>query len=151
MRIIWFKIIDKVLTPIVRLLYRLRLGGWVPMAILTHVGRRTGKVRQTFLYMQCYDPVSHEVTLVSAFGLTDWYKNICAAPAQLVTVGNVSFIPQQRLMDTEEIAAIERQFRRQHPIVARIQAWLMDWPWRCTEEEFMHYASSLRGVVLRPK
>lgn len=61
------------------------------------------------------------------------------------------FKPDQRLLSIEEIAELERRFRRRHPIVARSQCWLMDWPWRCSEDEFLEWAKTLRGVVFRPQ
>ncbi len=152
-RRIWKKIIDKIMTPFIRLLYRSGLqqltGGM--MVVVTHVGRKTGKIRKTVLYAQHFNPQTRELKLVAAFGVTDWFLNVRANPALLIEAGPETYEPEQRIMTLEEIASLERNFRQKHPIIARIQAWLMGWPWRCSEEEFLVYASSLRGVVFWPK
>jgi deazaflavin-dependent oxidoreductase (nitroreductase family) len=152
-RRIWKKIIDHILTPGVKFLYGSRLrrviGG--TMVLLTHVGRKTGKVRKTVLYAKNYDPTSREVMLVSAFGVTDWFLNISKQPALLVEIGDVQYAPKQKILTANEIADLERCFRRKHPVVARAQAWLMGWPWKCSDAEFLAFAASLRGVVFWPK
>lgn len=68
--------------PFARLLFRLpvylyRFGlGWVlghQFLLLTHAGRRTGRVRETVLKVPHYDPVSRESIVASAWGKqTDW-------------------------------------------------------------------------------
>lgn len=152
-RRIWKKIIDRILTPIVQFLYRSQLkrviGG--TMVVLTHAGRKTGKIRKTVLYAKNYDPQSKALMLVSAFGVTDWFLNISKQPALLVQVGDVKYVPEQKILTVGEIADLERCFRRKHPVVARAQAWLMGWPWHCSEDEFLAFAGSLRGVVFWPK
>lgn len=121
------------------------------MVVLTHTGRKTGKTRKTVLYAKNYDPISKELMLVSAFGVTDWFLNICKQPAVLVEVGDVKYIPAQKILTVDEIANLERRFRQQHPVIARVQAWLMGWPWRCSDDEFLAFAGTLRGVVFWPK
>ncbi len=36
-------------------------------------------------------------------------------------------------------------------LVARIQAWLMGWPWHCAEEAYLNYTGSLREADLCQK
>ena len=148
----WKKFIDLILTPLVGRLYRSRFRSMVgsTMAVLTHVGRRTGKIRRTVLYAQYYNPRTKELRLVAAFGITDWFLNICKQPALLVEVGDARYVPAHRILSVHEIAEIQRRFRQNHPLVARAQAWLMGWPWGCPEDEFLAFAESLRGVVLWP-
>lgn len=150
---LWKKTIDLVLTPLVQRLYRSGLRRWIggTMVVLTHAGRKTGKIRKTVLYVQDYDLVSKKVQLVAAFGVTDWFLNISKQPALLVEIGDVRYVPEQKILSAHEIAALERAFRDRHPLVARVQAWLMGWPWKASDEEFMTFASSLRGVALWPK
>jgi deazaflavin-dependent oxidoreductase (nitroreductase family) len=152
-RRLWKKTIDIVLTPLVQCLYRTGLKRWIggAMVVLTHVGRKSGKVRKTVLHVQDYNPTSKEVQLVAAFGITDWFLNISKRPALLVEIGNVRYVPEQKILTVHEIAALERAFREKHPLVAKVQAWLMGWPWKASDEEFMAFASSLRGLALWPK
>ncbi len=121
------------------------------MVVLTHTGRKTGNIRKTMLHAKQYNSVSKELMLVSAFGVTDWFLNIRKQPALLVEVGDVRYVPEQKILTADEIADLECQFRRNHPVVARVQAWLMGWPWRCSDDEFLAFAASLRGVTFWPK
>jgi deazaflavin-dependent oxidoreductase (nitroreductase family) len=135
------------------LLYRLRLG-WLTdhwLMIITHIGRRSGKIRRTIVYVQYYNPQTREAMVIAAWGVTDWYRNICARPALAIEIGKEQYVPTQRILEAEEIAELERAFRRQHPVVARAQCWLMNWPWQCSDAEFLAYARSLRGVAFRPQ
>ncbi|HLO17949.1 MAG TPA: nitroreductase/quinone reductase family protein, partial [Anaerolineales bacterium] len=103
-RRIWKKIIDRVLTPVIRFIYRSRLkrliGG--TMVVLTHTGRKTGKTRKTVLYAKNYNSISKELMLVSAFGVTDWFLNICKQPAVLIEVGDVKYVPAQKILTAAE-------------------------------------------------
>src|SRR5579864_1968426 len=47
--------------------------------LLTHAGRRTGRVHETVLKVLHYDPLTKETIVASAWGeQTDWYRNIQA-------------------------------------------------------------------------
>jgi deazaflavin-dependent oxidoreductase (nitroreductase family) len=84
-------------SPIV--LYWLGLGRLLEheFLLLTHAGRRTGRVRQTVLKVLRYDPETQERIIVSAWGPTaDWYRNIQAWPALEVCTGRDWYVPQQR-------------------------------------------------------
>jgi deazaflavin-dependent oxidoreductase (nitroreductase family) len=142
------------MTPVVMLLYRLGILGRLAdhwLTVVTHVGRKSGKVRKTVLYVQDYDPQTREVKVVAAWGESDWFKNVHATPALEVEIGGERYAPEQRLLEAEEIAELERQFRHRNPLVARVQCRLMGWPWRASEEEFLEYARSLRGVSFRTR
>ncbi len=70
----------QLMLPIFRLplpLYRLGLGSLLGhrFMLLTHTGRRTGKVHRTVLAVLHFDPVTHEVKVMSAWGRSDWVKN----------------------------------------------------------------------------
>lgn len=135
-----------------QLLWRCRLG-WLTghsLLVLTHVGRRTGRQYRTVLYVQRYDRRTHEATVVSVWGESQWLRNIRAHPAVGVEIDLQRYVPAQRFLSTEEIFAIEKRFRRRHRIVARGQAKLMDWPWPATDEQLLALSAHLRGVALRP-
>jgi deazaflavin-dependent oxidoreductase (nitroreductase family) len=152
--LLWQRFVRFGMTPVVMSLYRLRLLGWLTdhwLTVVTHVGRKSGRVRWTVLYVQSYDPQTREVKVVSAWGESDWFKNVRKSPALQVEIGREGYPPEQRFLEAEEIAELERQFRHRNPLVARVQCWLMGWPWRATEEEFLEYACSLRGVSFRPR
>jgi deazaflavin-dependent oxidoreductase (nitroreductase family) len=63
---------------------------------LTHVGRRSGKRPDTVLAVLHYHRRSSEVTAISAWTASEWYRNIHATPALEVETGNERFTPEQR-------------------------------------------------------
>ena len=134
-------------------LYRLRLG-WLlgnRFMQLSHVGRRSGKVRRTVLAVLRFDKQTKELYAVSAWKGSDWYYNIQAAPALRVESGSVGFVPVQRTLSPEEITAAFIEYRRQHPIFSRMICRIPGWKWDSTYEEFLELARTLRGVAFRPK
>jgi deazaflavin-dependent oxidoreductase (nitroreductase family) len=144
------------LLPIFKLplvLYRLRLG-WLLGHLfmqLTHVGRRSGKVRRTILAVLRWDARTREVKAVSAWNASEWYKNIQATPAQQVETGFTRYAPVQRDLSPAEIAQLFVDFRRQHPIFSRMVCRIPGWKWDSSYEEFLDLAHTLRGVAFRPK
>lgn len=135
------------------ILYRLRLG-WLMgkrFMLLTHVGRRSGKVRRTILAVLRFDEQTREIYAVSAWKGSDWYTNLQAAPARQVETGFVRYVPAQRTLSPEEITAAFLEYRRQRPIFSRIVCRIPGWKWDATEAEFLELARTLRGVAFRPQ
>jgi deazaflavin-dependent oxidoreductase (nitroreductase family) len=135
------------------LLYRLRLGFLFGkrFMLLTHVGRRSGKVRRTILAVLRFDEETKAIYAVSAWKGSDWYHNIQAAPALQVESGFVRYVPVQRTLSPEEIATIFLEYRKQHPIFSRIVCRIPGWKWDATYEELLELAHTLRGVAFRPQ
>jgi deazaflavin-dependent oxidoreductase (nitroreductase family) len=135
------------------LLYRLRLGWLLDHLFmqLTHVGRRSGKVRRTVLAVLRFDPQTSEIMAVSAWNASEWYRNIQAAPAQQVETGFTRYTPRQRDLSAEEIAQLFVDFRRRHPIFSHMVCRIPGWKWDSSYEEFLDLALTLRGVAFRPK
>jgi deazaflavin-dependent oxidoreductase (nitroreductase family) len=144
------------LIPIFKLpvfLYQLRLG-WLfgkRFMQLTHVGRRSGKVRRTILAVLRFDDQTKEIYAVSAWKGSDWYYNIQASPALQVETGFVHFVPAQRILSPDEITAAFIEYREKHPIFSRVICRIPGWKWDSTYEEFLELARTLRGVAFRPK
>ncbi len=135
------------------LLYRLRLGWLLGKRFmqLTHVGRRSGKVRKTVLAVLRYDEKTREIYAVSAWQGSDWYYNIQASPALRVETGFVQYAPAQRTLSPEEITATFMEYRQRHPIFSRMICRIPGWKWDSTYEEFLALARTLRGVAFRPR
>lgn len=144
------------LIPIFRLpvlLYRLRLG-WLfgtRFMQITHVGRRSGKVRRSILAVLRFDAATNEIYAVSAWQGSDWYANIQAAPALLVETGFVRYVPTQRTLTPDEITATFIDYRRRHPLFTRVICRIPGWQWDASAEEFLALARTLRGVAFAPK
>jgi deazaflavin-dependent oxidoreductase (nitroreductase family) len=135
------------------LIYRLRLG-WVfgkRFMLLTHVGRRSGKVYQSVLAVLRFDENSQEIFVVSPWSGSNWFHNIQAAPALEVETAGICYAPTQRALSPEEIAALFIEYRTQHPIFCRLIARIPGWKINSTYGEFLELAKSLRGVAFRPK
>jgi deazaflavin-dependent oxidoreductase (nitroreductase family) len=135
------------------LLYRLQLGWLLGKRFMqiTHVGRRSGKVRRTILAVLRFDAKTKEIYAVSAWKGSDWYYNIQAAPALQVEIGSVRYAPAQRTLSPEEITTAFMEYRQQHPIFSRMICRIPGWKWDSTYEEFLELARTLRGVAFRPK
>jgi deazaflavin-dependent oxidoreductase (nitroreductase family) len=117
---------------------------------LTHVGRRSGKVRKTILAVLRFDEATKAVYAVSAWKGSDWYYNIQAVPALQVEIESVRYVPKQRTLSPEEIAAMFIEYRKRHPIFARIICRIPGWNADSTYDEFLELSRTLRGVVFEP-
>ncbi len=135
------------------ILYRLGLGRLLGkrFMLLTHVGRRSGKVYRTVLAALRFDENTQEVFAVSPWSGSSWYRNIQAAPALEVEIGAVRYAPIQRGLSPEEIAALFIEFRSQYPIFSRMVALIPGWNIDSTYDEFLELAHTLRGVAFQPK
>lgn len=133
------------------IVYRLRLG-WLMghrFMLITHRGRRTGKVRQTGVMVLRYDRRSKEALVVAGSAQADWYRNIHASPAIEVALGRQRCRPEQRFLEGEEIAELLAWSRQRHPVKARIQSMFFHWPWNSSRKELLDLAMSLGGVAFR--
>lgn len=114
-------------------MYRCRLG-WLlghRFLRLTHRGRRTGAMHETVLEVLHYDPAMRESIVFSGRGArADWYRNIEAHPALAVRTGRQCYVPEHRVLDHAEVAAVSARFAREHPRETRLIAPILrrlDW------------------------
>ena len=134
------------------ILYRLGLGSLMGtrFLLLTHVGRKTGKVYRSVLAVLSFDKQTREIRAVAPWGASNWLKNIQARPALEVRTGSVHYVPVFRYLTPEEIATLFIQFRTEHPnfshVVARIPGWNID----STYEEMLALARTLHGIAFKP-
>lgn len=135
------------------LLYRLHLGWLLGKRFMqvTHVGRRSGKVRRTVLAVLRFDGQTKEIYAVSAWKGSDWYYNIQASPALRVETGFVHYVPAQRTLSPEEITTTFMEYRKKHPIFSRMICRIPGWKWNLTYDEFLELARTLHGVAFGPK
>jgi deazaflavin-dependent oxidoreductase (nitroreductase family) len=135
------------------ILYRLGLGRLLGkrFLLLTHVGRKSGKVYRSVLAVLKFDPSTGEIYAVSPWSASNWYRNIQAAPAREVETGDVRYAPAQRALSPEEIAALFVTFRREHPVFSRMVARIPGWKIDSTYAEFLALARTLRGMAFQPQ
>ncbi|MBY5162177.1 nitroreductase family deazaflavin-dependent oxidoreductase [Salsipaludibacter albus] len=103
-------------------LYRWDLGRLLGtrFLLITHRGRRSGDSHQTVVEVVHHDVDQGEWVVCSGTGpQADWYRNLVAAPAEAVQVGDRSWTPAQRFLDDEEAAATYHAYETAHPRTAR--------------------------------
>ena len=134
------------------IVYHFHLGWLVGhrFMLITHRGRRTGKVRQTGVMVLRYDRQSREALVAAGSANADWYRNIHASPAIEVALGRERYRPEQRFLEVDEIAELLAWSRQRHPVKARIQSMFFHWPWGTSKKELLDLARSLGGVAFRP-
>ena len=99
--------------------FRARLGFLFGKRIvmLEHIGRRSGKLRQTPLEVVHRDGDSY--FLCSGTGPdADWYRNIKSNPAVGLWVGAARYEAEQRFLDDSEAATLFAGYEREHPRAA---------------------------------
>lgn len=133
------------------LVYRLGLGRIFGRRFLlvTHRGRRSGRIRRTVVEAVQFDPEQFESVVVAGWGdRTHWYRNIVASPALRIETGGRRYRPTQRLLDPGEVHAALRAYARANP-----------WARRMIEGQFRidldgdadaAVIARLRGVAFRP-
>jgi deazaflavin-dependent oxidoreductase (nitroreductase family) len=123
-------------------LYRAHMG-WLfgkRLLLLTHVGRRTGRRRQTVLEVVEYRKNGPEVVVANGFGReSDWVRNIEAKSGEEVTVGSQHFVAAHRFLGEDEakrvIEGYEQRNRLIAPIVRRGFSWLLGWQYHGSDSE----------------
>ncbi len=120
--------------------------------MVTHIGRKTGRRRQTVLEVVHYDPVTHECIVVSGYGdHADWYRNIQAHPALEIQVGYQHYRPEQRNLSPEEMLTLLTDYQHRHPQGFRQLLRLLGYAYDGTPEGLRMVAQLLQGVAFRPR
>lgn len=119
-------------------------------AVISTIGRRSGRVRRAAVMVAGGDHSSGEVFVVAGTREAQWLRNLGAAPAADLWIGGRRFRPAHRLLSTSEVAHVLLALRRDHPREARVQAAFFGWPWPASPDEVASLASTLGGVAFRP-
>jgi deazaflavin-dependent oxidoreductase (nitroreductase family) len=134
-------------------LYRLRLGRLLGhrFLLLTHRGRRSGRVYRTVLEVIRYEPSTREIVTVSGRGeRADWYRNIGAQPALELQSGSDRYAPEQRFLTPDEVYREIVDYERRHPWAVRVVPPLLGFRLDGSEPARRAFAESLRMVAFRP-
>jgi deazaflavin-dependent oxidoreductase (nitroreductase family) len=123
--------------------------------LLAHVGRRTGRRRETVLEVLEYRPEGPEAVVMSAFGRrAQWLRNIEATPGPEVTMGSQHFVAAYRLLDEGEaataLAGYERRNRYAAPIIRRVLSRLVGWRYDGSPDARLRLVRELPLVAFRP-
>lgn len=104
-------------------------GGYPRFLLLTHCGRKSGRLYEAVLEVVLYHRSTRTCFVVSGWGdKTDWYRNIQAHPAVRVQVGRQSYAPVQHLLTVDQVLRTWAEFRRKHPIEERMALGLYSQP-----------------------
>lgn len=102
--------------------YRARLG-WLfgrRFLLLNHVGRKSGKPRQTVLEVVRYDKETDTHYIAAGFGpKSHWYQNIVANPTVSITVGFRTLQVEARPLSSTESGEMMVWYARKYPRMAR--------------------------------
>lgn len=99
--------------------FRARLGFLMGKRIvmLEHIGRRSGKLRQTPLEVVHRDGDTY--VICSGTGPNaDWYRNIKSRPAEGLWVGSTRYEVEQRFLEDSEAATVFAGYEQRHPKAA---------------------------------
>jgi deazaflavin-dependent oxidoreductase (nitroreductase family) len=134
-----------------RWLYRLHLGCVLGhrFLLLTHRGRRSGRLYTTVLEVARYDPATRESIVVSGWGdRANWYCNVQVAPALEIETGGQPYLPTQRFLTPKEVYRELRDYLRRHrwamPIARRLFGLRFD-----GSDVDCARVATLRGVAFR--
>lgn len=135
-------------------LYRIGLGGLLGkrFLLLNHIGRKSGKARQTVLEVVNYDETADTYYIASGFGKrSDWYRNILAHPQIDIQVGwrkmSVTAVP----LTPEESGQAMVDYARRYPTAAKNLGKLIGYD-VSTEEEYRTVGrESIPFIALRPR
>ncbi len=104
-------------------LYRWGLGGLLGnrFLLLTHKGRKSGRLYDTVIEVIKHDPATNTYYVVSGFGKrSDWFRNVQKTPEVTITVGRRRMRARARILPPEEAVSILIEFARAHPLEIKI-------------------------------
>jgi deazaflavin-dependent oxidoreductase (nitroreductase family) len=114
--------------PVLRRLLALPAGayrvdaGWLlghRFLLLTHRGRRTGRVYRTVLEVMRWQPARAEAVVMSGFGpASQWYRNVRAGGALEIRLGRERFHPAVRPLSEDEAVAVLADYERRNRLIA---------------------------------
>ncbi|MFN8382440.1 MAG: nitroreductase family deazaflavin-dependent oxidoreductase [Anaerolineales bacterium] len=105
--------------------HKIGFGGWERLIgaqwmLITTVGRKTGKPRQTMVDVMDYDKATDTYYIEAAYGeRADWYKNIQSNPIFEGQVGRRKFKAKAGALSSEGSGDLLVQFYRQKPAYTR--------------------------------
>ena len=106
-------------------MHKIGFGGWeriigAQWMLITTIGRKTGKRRETMVDVMKYDKVNDTYFIEAAYGArADWYKNIQSNPVFEAQVGRRKFTARAGALSTEGASELLVQFYRQKPAYTR--------------------------------
>lgn len=135
-------------------LYRVGLGGLLGQRflLLNHIGRKSGKPRQSVLEVVNYNKTTDTYTIASGFGKkSDWYLNILAHPQVEIQVGWRKLAVTAVPLSPEASGQAMVDYARRYPVAAKNLGKLIGYN-VSTEEEYRAVGRDLIPfIALEPR
>jgi deazaflavin-dependent oxidoreductase (nitroreductase family) len=126
--------------------YRLKLG-WLldgRFLLLSHTGRKSGKIRKTVLEIIHRSPEDHSYYVVSGFGTrSHWYQNIKQDPRVTIQVGSNRMAADAQRLEPDEAEDIFLAYTQANPQSIRWLAKMMGYQITHTPEGYRNFALEL--------
>jgi deazaflavin-dependent oxidoreductase (nitroreductase family) len=103
-------------------LYRMGLGGLLGtrFIMLTHTGRKSGKLRHTVLEVVRYEKAGDKFTVAVGFGPeSDWYQNIRKNQHVMVQCGTKHWEMVAKFLSPEQAGEALLDYNQRHPTALR--------------------------------
>ena len=133
-------------------------GGWLlghRFLLLTHRGRRTGRLHETVVEVVRWRPERSEAVVMSGFGTqSQWYRNVLAGGAVEIQIDRQRFRPSVRPLPAEEatglLADYERRNRVLVPVVRAVLSRLAGFRYDGSDDSRRRLVDVLPLVAFRP-
>ncbi|MBM3178847.1 MAG: nitroreductase family deazaflavin-dependent oxidoreductase [Chloroflexi bacterium] len=137
-------------------MYKIGFGGFERLVgaqwmLLTTIGRKTGKPRETMVDVMDYDKATDSYYIEVAYGQrADWYRNIQANPIFEAKVGRRKFLARAKALSTEGSADMLVKFYREKPVYTRSVMAMVGMKFN-GEEDLRAMASKLLLLAVHPE
>lgn len=136
------------------LVYRANLGILLGhrFVLINHIGRTSGKRRQTVVEVAMTEARTGAVSVVSGFGPgADWYRNLLAHPDASIHLGARRMDVRAVGLPPEQAARVMADYARRHPRLARRLARFMGFAVDGSEKDYLEAGRRLPAVRLEPR
>jgi len=136
-------------------LYRLHLG-WLlgeRFLMLTHVGRKSGRLRHTVIEVVHHDRPTDTYFITSGWGeKPDWYRNLQKTPVVTIHVGRRELAIIAARAPVDDATRVLLDYAHQHPVAFReLSRVMLGRRLNGTPEDCQMLAESVPVVALRPR
>lgn len=137
-----------------RILFNLGLG-WIfghRILVVTHRGRKSDLIHQTPLEVVRYDKQTRTSIVISAWGeRSDWYRNVQKTPALQIQIDRERYVPDQRILTTDETERELAVYVEHHGLSARLISRILRLDFAGSANARRKFAEEARMVAFSPR
>ncbi len=133
-------------------LYRVHLGSLLGdrFLLLTHIGRKTGRSRQTVIEVVSHDRANETYYVVSGWGVkSNWYQNIMANSDVTIQVGNRKLNAIAERVSPERGGEIMADYAHKHPFALRELSRIMKYPLDGSEASASNFGKNIPIIAFK--